>query len=306
MIKHTPVMTREVIKFLAPSSSKNFIDATCGFGGHSRLILRKTEPRGKLLAIDQDAVALNEAKKNLKNFSGRVTFIKSNFTDLGLVIRLWKVSRVDGILFDLGVSTYQLKAADRGFSFNMDAELDMRMAPDATRLTAKDIVNQWSRRDLRKILFEFGEEPHASAIAREIVYWRRIKPVLKTNELVSIVKRALPPGFRATRKRHFATATFRALRMAVNSELENLESGLKQAEKILSPGGRLVVISFHSLEDRIVKNFFRTTESLKVLTPKPVMASAKEVQKNPSARSGKLRAATKIKNYSIKNAECNS
>lgn len=246
------------------------------------------------MAIDQDAVAISEAQKNLKNFSKRIDFAQKNFSELGLLVRFWKVSHIDGILFDLGVSTYQLKSPERGFSFSSNAKLDMRMAPEAQTLSADTIVNKWSESDLRKILREFGQEPFAGKIAQEIVKMRKTREIETTGELVEVIRRALPPKYRINLKKHFATSTFRALRMVVNQELKNLEEGLKQAWQILSPGGRMVVISFHSLEDRIVKNFFRTRQNIKILTPKPVMAGSIEIEKNPSARSAKLRTAEKI------------
>lgn len=286
-------MPKEVINYLAPRSNENFIDATVGLGGHAKLILKKTSPGGKILAIDQDRIALEEAEKKLRD-SHRVTFVNKNFSELGLIIRDWKVTRIDGILFDLGVSTYQLTTAERGFSFNINAFLDMRMSPTSQKLSAKDIVNKWDERSLKRILQGYGEEPFAGRIAKGIVRARQTKLIEKTNDLVEIIKKATPPAYRSSRQKHFATATFRALRMAVNNELVNLENGLKQAVQVLSPGGRIIVISFHSLEDRIVKNFFRNKENLKILTPKPVMSSEKEIQQNPKARSAKLRAAIKI------------
>ncbi len=294
-------MPKEVIKFLAPRPHENFIDATCGLGGHSRLILEKTAPKGQLLAIDQDIVALNQARENLAEFQERVAFVHANFDELGLIIRTWPVKEVNGILFDLGVSTYQLTAPERGFSFlprrqagNQESVLDMRMSPESQRLSARDIINQWDVHSLKRILKNFGEEPFAGKIAREIIRVRQSQPIKTTDELVAVVKRALPPAYRASREKHFATATFRALRMAVNNELQVLENGLKQAIQVLSPGGRIVIIAFHSLEDRIVKNFLRES-SLKILTPKPVIARDEEIKNNPKARSAKLRAA--IKNF---------
>ncbi|KKQ18868.1 MAG: Ribosomal RNA small subunit methyltransferase H [Berkelbacteria bacterium GW2011_GWA1_36_9] len=292
MIKHIPVLPDETIQYLAPSKNQNFIDATCGFGGHSGLILKKNGPKGRLLAIDQDKVALYVAQKNLKNFSSRVDFVQSNFTKLGLIIRSWHVPRIDGILFDLGVSTYQLKSPGRGFSFSEDSELDMRMAPEAQTLSAKEIVNSWSEKKLKEIFQKYGEEQYAGKIAQVIVKTRTQKPISTTSELVEIIKKATPPKYRTEMDKHFATKIFQALRIAVNDELKALESGLKQALQILSHGGRLVVISFHSLEDRIVKNFFREN-NLEILTPKPIVASQKEIIQNPSARSAKLRVAIK-------------
>lgn len=294
MIKHIPVLLRETIQKLAPLSNENFIDATCGFGGHTKLILEKNGPKGRVLAVDQDRMALEETEKNLKNYFKRVDFVRSNFAELGLIVRSWKVSHIDGILFDLGVSTFQLKTSKRGFSFNADADLDMRMSPDTQRISARDIVNKWSPKDLRNLLYFMGEEPQAKAIARAIVKERSLRPIVKVDELVAVIKRALPPRYRLAGQKHFATSTFRALRMAVNQELENLKEGLKQAVSVLSPGGRIAVISFHSLEDRMVKNFFREREDIKILTPKPITPTLEEIKINPSARSGKLRAAIKM------------
>lgn len=293
MIHHTPVLPSETIKYLAPSKNENFIDATCGLGGHSKLILEKNGPKGRLLAIDQDQEALAIAKETLKNYKDRVDFVKSNFTELGLIKRKWSVETIDGILFDLGVSTMQLTQGTRGFSFNRNAELDMRMSPDSQRISAKVIVNSWSENELTKLLRNLGEEPFAKKIAHEIVKARQNQPITMTDELVAIIKKSMPPNYRFSREKHFATSTFRALRMAVNAELENIESGLRQALQILSPGGRLVVISFHSLEDRIVKNFFKDN-NVEILTIKPIVAEADELTQNPSARSAKLRAARKI------------
>lgn len=290
-------MTDEVIKYLAPRQNENFIDATTGLGGHSKLILEKNGPKGQLLAIDQDKIALEEAAKNLKKFEDRVTYINKNFDELGLIVRNWPVEKIDGILMDLGVSTYQLTSSERGFSFSADeadSDLDMRMSPDRTRISAADIVNKWSEPDLKRILKNFGEEPFAGKIAKNIVRSREKHQISKTGELVLIIKKSLSPAYRASREKHFATSTFRALRMAVNHELEALENGLKQAVQVLSPGGRIVIISFHSLEDRIVKNFFRDNETLEILNRKPIVATEEEIINNSKARSAKLRAAKKI------------
>ena len=294
MQKHIPVLRREVIEYLAPQENQNFIDATVGFGGHAKMILEKTSPSGKLLAIDQDPVAIEEAKKNLKNYRGRVTFVNSNFDEIGLLVRKWPVRVVSGILFDLGTSSYQLSSG-RGFSFLKDSPLDMRMSQNIS-LTAEKIINRWSAEKIRQIIWQYGEEPMAGAITREIIRARRIHPIHRTGELVEIIKKAMPLREQAKRKMHFATLTFQALRIAVNNELVALENGLKQTLQILSPGGRIVVISFHSLEDRIVKQFFRENPNLEILTPKPIVASAEEIQINPRARSAKLRGAKKISN----------
>ncbi len=291
MQPHVPVLRREVIKYLAPRKNQNFIDATVGFGGHAKLILEKTSPKGKLLAIDQDPVAIEEAKKNLKNHSDRITFINSNFDEIGLLIRKWPVSEIFWILFDLGTSSYQLSSG-RGFSFQQNNPLDMRMSPNIKE-TAEKIINRWPAERIRQIIWQYGEEPMAAAIAREIVAARQARPIRTTGELVKVIEKAIHLRERNKRKMHFATLTFQALRIAVNDELLALENGLKQALQILSPGGRIVVISFHSLEDRIVKHFFRENQSLEILTPKPVIPSEKEIDDNPRARSAKLRAVRK-------------
>ncbi len=239
-------------------------------------------------------MAQDAARENLKKFADRITFFNKNFDNLGLIIRKWDVQKVDGILFDLGTSNYQLESKDRGFSFREDSKLDMRMSPESQRLSAFEIVNTFDEKNLSKILKTFGEEPFAGKIAKNIVLQRRKKEIYSTNELVQIIKDIMPPSYRHSKEKHFATSTFRALRMAVNKELEVLENGLKQAVQILSPGGRLVVISFHSLEDRIVKNFFKENSNLEILTNKPIQASEAEILENPKSRSAKLRAAIKI------------
>lgn len=292
MQKHIPVLQKETIENLDPKPNENFIDCTLGYGGHSRLILEKIAPNGKLLAIDQDEVALTDAKKALKPFGSRVQFEQANFTELGLLVRKWPVDRIDGILIDLGPSTIQL-TGERGFSFRVDAPLDMRMAPNAQRLTAADILNKFSEKEITQILID-GEERFARPIARKIVEKRHANPIKNTLDLVEIIKTATPPSYRFGRTTHFATATFRALRMRVNEELENLKNVLPQAVQILSPGGRLAIISFQSLEDRIVKQFLRDNENLEVLTQKPIIAEDVEIKENPAARSAKLRVGKKI------------
>jgi len=294
MQPHIPVLRREVIKYLAPQKNQNFIDATVGFGGHAKLILEKTSPRGLLFAIDQDPVAIEEAQKNLKNYGNRITFINRNFDEMGLLVRKWPVPEISGILFDLGASSYQLSSG-RGFSFLKDSPLDMRMSPNVKE-TAEKIINRWPAEKIRQIIWQYGEESMAAAITREIIRARRIHPIERTGELVEAIEKAMPLREKAKRKmhaKHFATLTFQALRIAVNDELSALENGLKQALQILSPGGGIVVISFHSLEDRIVKQFFRESPDLEILTPKPVIPSEKEIDDNPRARSAKLRAVRK-------------
>lgn len=290
-------MTNELIANLAPQKNQNFVDATLGTGGHALEILKITEPNGKILAIDQDLLAIKTAKENLTKYAERVDFVQANFTELGLLVRKWSVEEISGIYFDLGPSTDQLKSA--GSSFLVDQPLDMRANPEGQKITAADIVNKYSEKEITKILFT-GEERSAKQIARKIVQERSKYPIESTLQLVEIVKKSLPPKYRYGGKTHFATDTFRALRMAVNHELENIQQVLPQAVQILSPGGKIAVITFHSLEDRIVKNFFRENELLEVLTPKPIVPKDEEIAKNPSSRSAKLRIAQKIES-SIKN-----
>ena len=290
---HVPVLLKESVEALGVKKNKKYIDATLGGGGHAGEIIKRG---GIVLGIDQDKEALEYVKKNFKfqisNF--KLILANGNFEDIDNIAKENGFEKVSGILFDLGVSTYQLTSSERGFSFNIAAELDMRMDPYRQRLTAKKIVNNWDQPSLKRIFKTYGEEPYAGPIAWEISKARKLKPIEETDELVAIIKKAMPPKYRYSREKHFATATFRALRMAVNDELKILESGLKQAAQILSPGARIVVISFHSLEDRIVKNFFKVQPQLEILTKKPVVASPKEIKNNHKARSAKLRAALKI------------
>lgn len=292
MQKHISVLQNETIKYLDPKTGENFIDATMGYAGHAKLILGKTGPSGKLLGIEQDEEALRDAKNNLKKYGERVQYEHVNFTELGLLIRKWPVDKVDGILIDLGVSTPQL-TGERGFSFRGDAILDMRMNPSGQALTAAGILKKYSEQEIAKILFD-GEERFSRQIARKIVQVRAEEPILTTQQLVEVVRSATPPSYRFNRQTHFATNTFRALRMAVNNELENLKKVLPQAVKVLSSGGRLGIISFHSLEDRIVKQYLRDNPELEVLTSKPITPTEQEVELNPASRSAKLRVAKKI------------
>ncbi|OGD56518.1 16S rRNA (cytosine(1402)-N(4))-methyltransferase, partial [Candidatus Berkelbacteria bacterium RBG_13_40_8] len=245
-----------------------------------------------LLGIEWDTNALEEAKSNLADFEERFQYYHGSFVDLGLVVRDWGAKEISGILMDLGPSTYQLTDESRGFTFQKDAPLDMRQDQNR-KLSAADIVNKFSEKEIRRILFE-GEEKFGRQIAKEIVEERAKKPIQTTRQLVEIIRKATPPSYRYDRKTHFATGTFRSLRMAVNSELENLQKVLPQAVSVLSPGGRIAIISFHSLEDRIVKQFFKACQDLEILTNKPIVASIEEIQKNPNARSAKLRGARRL------------
>lgn len=290
---HIAVLQKEVLNALAPRKNGNYIDLTLGYAGHAKLILEKTKPSGKLMGIDQDAEAIIEAEKVLAPFKNRVEIINGNFTEIGLIIRKWQVNKIDGIILDLGPNTVQLKDEERGLSFLSNAPLDMRQDRNRQRTTAADIVNDYSEKDIRQIL-QRGEEKFAGPIARHLVQKRREGQIKTTDQLVELVKQVMPPNYRHKLTTHFATGTFRALRIEVNHELENLTHVLPQAVQILSPGGRIAVISFHSLEDRIVKNFFRENENLKIINTKPIEASEEEINNNPSSRSAKLRVAEKI------------
>lgn len=297
---HIPVLVDEVIQYLDPKSNENFVDATIDGGGHTMAILERNKPKGKVLGIDLDKTLLENLKFKIKNLhlENRVILVQGNFKNLKEIIKNtcpdWN-QKVNGVLFDLGMSSWQLEESGKGFSFKRNEPLDMRF-DSSQELTAKDIVNYWPEYEIEKILREYSEERYARKIAKEIVSERQKKPIFTTFELVEVIKKAVPRNYERGRI-HPATRTFQALRIATNQELENLKLVLPQAMDVLKENGRIVVISFHSLEDRIVKNFFREKtkeEKLKILTKKPVRASEEEIQKNPRAHSAKLRAAVKL------------
>ena len=279
---HTPVLVDEVLEFLNPRPGGRFIDVTVGAGGHAASILEKSEPDGKLLAVDQDQEALALARENLSRFAPRVSFAHANFSSVVDVADHHGFEGVDGVLADLGVSSMMLDQPERGFSFRFDGPLDMRM-DRSQGLTAADVVNHTGERELADILFKYGEERRSRPIARSIV---RSRPHHSTGDLVHAVQAVTGPGRHA--RIHPATRTFMALRLVVNRELENLEKFLVDAPGLLRAGGRLVVISFHSLEDRIVKHTMRSIGQ--VLTRKVVRAGDTECRQNPRARSARLRA----------------
>ncbi|GMR04770.1 MAG: 16S rRNA (cytosine(1402)-N(4))-methyltransferase RsmH [Thermodesulfobacteriota bacterium] len=307
---HRPVMVREVIRFLNCRSHGIYVDGTVGGGGHALEILKATSPGGVLVGLDRDEEALAAAEKTLKPYGKRVFLVRENFGALKEVLTDLGFAQVDGILLDLGVSSHQLEEPGRGFSFRFDGRLDMRM--DTTQeLTARDLVNNLEAKDLAAILWKYGEERFSMRIARSIVEARKKKPVETTAELAEIAAAAVPKKFHP-RRIHPATKTFQALRIAVNDELGNLERGLKGGMEVLSPGGRFVVISYHSLEDRLVKDAFRRaaagcvcppripmcvcgkTPSARIVTKKAVPPGAAEIEENPRARSAKLRAVEKL------------
>ena len=281
---HEPVLLREVLRFLEPREGKVIVDATVGTGGHAEALLSFG---AKVIGIDQDPESLRIATSRLSPFGDRFFPVRGNFRKLSELLRGLGVEKVDGVLFDLGLSSWHLSQAERGFSFQKEGPLDMRMDPD-NPVTAEKLVNELSERELARILWEYGEERYAEKIAKAIV---KNRPIRTTTELASIVASCYPPG---PHRIHPATRTFQALRIAVNDELSALEEALPRVLEVLNPGGVVCVISFHSLEDRIVKNFFRREAQLRkltVLTKKPVRPSEEEISRNPRARSARLRAA---------------
>lgn len=288
-VTHLPVMVREVIMLLKPESGGIYVDATVGLGGHAEEIL-KYIGRGRLIGIDMDEEALKMASARLTD--NRVILKKGRFSDIARLLNEAGVSGVDGTLLDLGTSMFHLKTAERGFSFMSAEPLDMRMDREQA-LTAADIVNKYTEKEIANILWEYGEERLSRKIAREIVNCRSKKKVETCSELSDIVCRI----YKGRGKIHPATKTFQALRIAVNDELNELRKGLDASAAVLNPGGRLCVIAYHSLEDRIVKNFMRDSGKngrVSVITRKPLVPSHEEVRLNPSARSAKLRGAEKI------------
>ncbi|MEH1818568.1 MAG: 16S rRNA (cytosine(1402)-N(4))-methyltransferase RsmH [Nostoc sp.] len=283
IFSHLPVLPQEVIAGLAVSPEGHYLDTTVGGGGHSRLILAAA-PDVKLTAIDQDEDALAAARKELAEFGDRIQFIHSNFADYE-----FPPNTFDGILADLGVSSYHLDQAERGFSFRQAANLDMRMDRGRS-LTAADVINNWDEAELADIFFKYGEERLSRRIARRIVERR---PLYTTTELAEAIASSVPPKYRYGRI-HPATRVFQALRIVVNDELKSLETFLDKAPNALVPGGRIAIISFHSLEDRPVKHGLRNSPLLKVLTKKPITAQEEEIGKNPRSRSAKLRIAEKL------------
>jgi 16S rRNA (cytosine1402-N4)-methyltransferase len=280
---HISVLGREVVEGLAVRPGGHYLDVTVGGGGHSRLILEAAADV-RVTAVDQDEDALAAARKELAEFDDRIQFIYSNFADYE-----FPPNTFDGILADLGVSSYHLDQAERGFSFRQAANLDMRMDRGRS-LTAADVINNWDEAELADIFFKYGEERLSRRIARRIVERR---PLHTTTELADAIASSVPPKYRYGRI-HPATRVFQALRIVVNDELKSLETFLDKAPNALVAGGRIAIISFHSLEDRPVKHGLRNSPLLKVLTKKPIIAQEEEIGKNPRSRSAKLRIAEKL------------
>ena len=303
--QHTSVLLEETIDGLAVKPDGIYVDATLGGGGHAFEVCSRLNGNGRFIGIDQDAAAIEAAGERLKDFGEKVTIIRSNYRELKSVLRSIGVEKVDGIVLDLGVSSYQLDTAERGFSYRADASLDMRM-DQRNALSAYEVVNDYSEENLSRILHEYGEERFARKIAHNICVSRQQAPIRTTGELIEIIKRSIPAKIRATGG-HPAKRTFQAIRIEVNQELTVLSESLDGMIDLLNDGGRLCVITFHSLEDRIVKNIFRKNEHPctcppefpvcvcgkkskgTVVTRKPILPGEEEMETNPRSKSAKLR-----------------
>lgn len=305
---HVPVLLNETLEYLITDPRGVYVDCTVGGGGHLQGIVERTEEEAVLIGIDQDGEILEKTRARMSSHAN-VILVKGNFRNLRIILNELSITSVDGILIDLGVSSFQLDEKERGFSYHLDGPLDMRMDPELD-IKAWDLVNKWPLEKLEQIIAEYGEERYAGRIARGIVNARQHRSIDTTLELVEVIRSSVPPGYK--RETHPARRTFQALRIEVNRELESLKEVLPQAVALLKPGGRLCIISFHSLEDRIVKEYFARESrdclcpgkqpvctcghraQLKVLTKKPVEASPAEVAGNKRARSSKLRVAQKL------------
>jgi 16S rRNA (cytosine1402-N4)-methyltransferase len=309
--RHIPVMTAEVLEYLDCRPGRVYVDGTLGGAGHAQAILERSTPDGLLIGLDQDADAVANARSVLEPYAGRIRFVHANFARLAEVLPQLGLTAADGILLDLGVSLYQLEGSGRGFSFLRDEPLDMRMDTRSEDDTAADLVNRLTEGELKRIFQEFGEERFSGRIARRVVATRRRQPIRTSAELARIVCEAVPGGGRG--RIHPATRVFMALRIAVNREIERLEQFMDRLPGLLNPGGRVCILSFHSLEDRVVKQRLKALDksrrggawpsgtladesegAFRILTRKVVRPGAAELAANPMARSAKLRAAERI------------
>lgn len=307
--RHVPVLLEEVIEGLNIKEDGIYVDGTLGGAGHSSEIVRRLTT-GKLIGIDQDIDAITKAKEVLKEYEGKVILVHDNYVNIESILTDLGIERVDGILLDIGVSSYQLDQGERGFSYNKDAQLDMRM-DDTKDFTAWDVVNKYSQKDLERILWDYGEERWAKRIAEFIVKERKTKPIDTTFELVETIKKAIPKKARM-KGGHPAKRSFQAIRIEVNKELDVLRKSIPTMCQLLNKGGRLSIITFHSLEDRIVKEEFKELskdcicppelpvctcdkkKEIKIITRKPIIPKEEEIEKNPRSRSAKLRIAERV------------
>ncbi len=293
-MNHIPVLKDEVIKYLDPQPNENFIDCTFGFGGHSQAILEKIKPDGRVLGIEWDGEKIKNQELGIKN-QERLKVINDSYANLKDIVEREKFGPINGVLLDLGMSSFEIEKSGKGFSFQKNEPLDMRYSKNQD-LTAKKIINEWSEEDLADIFREYGQERFAKNIARNIADVRQRQPIETTFQLVEIIRKSFPRSYKFG-KAHFATRVFQALRIAVNKELDNLKAVLPQTLEVLEKNGRVVVISFHSLEDAIVKIFFKQqvkNSVLRISTKKPIVAQREEIKQNPRSRSAKLRVAIKI------------
>ena len=288
---HTPVLLNEVITHLKPRPDGIYVDGTLGLGGHSEAILRASSPSGKVIAFDWDEEAIVLAEQRLKNFGERVAIIRRNFADLADGLNELGIKEIDGLLVDIGLSSLQLDRGGRGFSFLRDEPLDMRM-DNRRKMTAATLVEKCSEEELADIFYYYGEEKQARRIAAEIVQARKKNAITTSKQLAEIIVKAIPRRFHP-KKIHVATKSFQGLRIAVNTELENLAAVIDAAAGFLKQDARFCIISFHSLEDRIVKKKFKEHEELEIITGKPIVASEAEIANNARARSAKLRVAVR-------------
>ncbi len=289
---HTSVLLEEALGYLEPSDGGVYVDGTLGLGGHSLSLLQKSSPSGRVIAFEWDAAAIEHSRKRLVGYEDRLTIIRRNFAEIVEGLQEAGVGLVDGILIDIGLSSLQLDQGKRGFSFRFDEPLDMRMDL-RSEITAESIVALCSEQELADIFFYYGDEKQAKPIAAKIVEVRKSEKIETAKQLASVVARSIPKRFHP-KKIHVATKVFQALRIAVNTELENLSKILDEGVSCLKVGGKFCVISFHSLEDRMVKRKFRENKDLKVVTSKPVTPSTNEISSNPRSRSARMRVAVKI------------
>ncbi|MFA5200427.1 MAG: 16S rRNA (cytosine(1402)-N(4))-methyltransferase RsmH [Candidatus Omnitrophota bacterium] len=294
---HVPVMLNEVISYLNLAPGQTIVDATMGTGGHSLEILKRITPQGRLIGIDRDQDSLEISRKRLEDYKDSCSFVHSNFSELDQILRDLNIKEIDGIVFDLGISSYQLKNSERGFSFQEEGPLDMRL-DKSSYISAYDLVNNLNENEISSLLWNFGQERWHNRIARLLVEERRSGPIATTKQLANLVMRAIPQRYRKSYYRiHPATRSFQAIRIAVNRELEVLESSIRKAVAILKKQARICVISFHSLEDRVVKHTFRALKAdglIDIITNKPLTPTQEEIDSNPSSRSSKFRAAERL------------